>query len=50
MASESAFNKETLVATRIGEPQYVGPYEVTLIGIKPVIGVNWSAIEARAAA
>ena len=47
MASESAFNKETLVATRIGEPQHVGPYEVTLIGVKPVVGVNWSAIEAQ---
>uniref|UniRef100_S0DEW1 Putative cytochrome c-type biogenesis protein n=1 Tax=termite gut metagenome TaxID=433724 RepID=S0DEW1_9ZZZZ len=47
MASESAFNKETLVATRIGEPQHVGPYEVTLVGIKPIVGVNWSALEAR---
>jgi cytochrome c-type biogenesis protein CcmF len=34
-----------LVATRIGEPQHVGPYTVTLIGVRPVIGVNWSAIE-----
>ena len=45
MAAESAFNKETLVATRIGEPQHVGPYTVTLIGVRPVIGVNWSAVE-----
>jgi len=45
MASESAFNKETLVATRIGEPQHVGPYTVTLTGVRPVIGVNWSAVE-----
>jgi cytochrome c-type biogenesis protein CcmF len=45
MASESAFSKETLVATRIGEPQHVGPYRVTLLGVRPVIGVNWSAVE-----
>ena len=45
MASESAFSRETLVATRIGEAQRVGPYQVTLIGIRPVVGVNWSAIE-----
>jgi cytochrome c-type biogenesis protein CcmF len=45
MAAESAFNKETLVATRIGEPQQVGPYTVTLTGVRPVIGVNWSAVE-----
>jgi cytochrome c-type biogenesis protein CcmF len=45
MASESAFSKETLVATRIGEAQRVGPYAVTLVGIRPAIGVNWSAIE-----
>ena len=45
MASESAFSRETLVATRIGEAQQVGPYQVTLIGIRPVVGVNWSAIE-----
>jgi len=45
MASESAFNKETLVATHIGQPQHVGPYTVTLTGVRPVIGVNWSAVE-----
>ena len=45
MASESAFTQETLVATRIGQPQHVGPYRVTLIGVRPVIDVNWSAVE-----
>ena len=45
MASEGAFTKETLVATRIGQPQHVGPYRVTLIGVRPVIDVNWSAVE-----
>ena len=47
MASDSAFTQETLVAARIGEPQTVGPYTVTLAGIHPVIGPNWSALEAR---
>jgi cytochrome c-type biogenesis protein CcmF len=47
MASDSAFTKETLVAVRAGEPAHVGPYTVTLDGISPVIGENWSALEAR---
>ncbi len=50
MAFDSAFTKQTLVAARIGEPQRVGPYFVTLEGIKPVIGANWSALEARLSA
>ncbi|MEG8013849.1 heme lyase CcmF/NrfE family subunit [Sphingomonas sp. 22R3R2A-7] len=47
MASDSAFTQETLVAVRAGEPARVGPYQVTLDGIAPVIGDNWSALEAR---
>jgi len=47
MASDSAFTQETLVAVRAGEPARVGPYQVTLDGISPVIGDNWSALEAR---
>ncbi len=47
MASDSAFTRETLVAVRAGEPARVGPYTVTLDGISPVIGENWSALEAR---
>ncbi|VVT24999.1 heme lyase, CcmF subunit [Sphingomonas aurantiaca] len=47
MASDSAFTKETLVAVRAGEPARIGPYTVTLDGISPVIGENWSALEAR---
>ena len=45
MASDSAFTKETLVAASIGEPVAVGPWHVTLDGLSPVIGKNWSAIE-----
>jgi len=50
MASESAYTKQTLVAARVGEPQQVGPYTVTLTGISPVIGPNWSALEAHLSA
>ena len=49
MAASSAFTKETLVAAGVGEPARVGPYRVTLQGIRPVIGENWSALEARLA-
>ena len=47
MASETAFTQQTLVAASVGEPQRVGPYTVTLQGITPVIGPNWSALQAR---
>jgi cytochrome c-type biogenesis protein CcmF len=47
MASESAFTKETLVASRIGETHKVGPYALRLDGVEPIAGPNWTAIEAR---
>ena len=47
MAASSAFTKETLVAAGVGEPAWVGPYRVILRGIRPVIGDNWTALEAR---
>ncbi|MCH4893093.1 heme lyase NrfEFG subunit NrfE [Sphingomonas sp. SFZ2018-12] len=47
MASERAFTVERLVAVRPGETTRVGPYAVTLIGIAPAIGPNWSALEGR---
>ena len=50
MASDSAFTKTTLVAASVGVPYAVGPYQVTLDGIKPVVGDNWSALEARLSA
>jgi cytochrome c-type biogenesis protein CcmF len=46
MATESAFIKETLVAKRIGESASVGPYDIKFVGIEPIAGPNWSAIEA----
>ena len=45
MACDSAFTQERLVAARPGEPVRVGPFRVTLIGIGPVIGDNWSGLE-----
>lgn len=47
MASESAFIKATLVASKMGETHSVGPYEVTLKSIEPVAGPNWTALEAE---
>jgi cytochrome c-type biogenesis protein CcmF len=47
MASESAFNKETLAAVNIGESRSVGPYGITLKGVHPVAGPNWTALEAE---
>ena len=47
MASDSAFTRETLVAARVGELNRVGPFTVRLDGIAPVIGDNWSALQAR---
>jgi cytochrome c-type biogenesis protein CcmF len=47
MACDSAFTKETLVAARIGAPQRVGPFTVTLESVTPTVGDNWSALEGR---
>jgi cytochrome c-type biogenesis protein CcmF len=47
MAASNAFTVETLVAATPGVPVRVGPFAVTLDGIKPVIGDNWSGLEAR---
>jgi cytochrome c-type biogenesis protein CcmF len=47
MASESAFNKETLIAARIGQQTSVGPWTVRFEGVEPVAGPNWTAVAAR---
>ncbi len=47
MAAESAFTRETLVASRLGETHDVGPYRVKLESIEPIAGPNWTALEAR---
>ena len=50
MASESAFNQETLVAARVGEVHSVGPYTIRLDGVEPVAGPNYTAIAATVTA
>lgn len=50
MACDAAYTSETLVAARVGQPVRVGPFTVRLDGIRPVIGQNWSALEARLSA
>ncbi len=47
MASDSAFTVEKLVAAHIGEAVAVGPWHVTLAGVEPVAGQNWTALEAQ---
>ncbi|QKS01217.1 heme lyase CcmF/NrfE family subunit [Sphingomonas sp. CL5.1] len=49
MAASTAWTQERLVAARVGEPVRVGPYSVTFEGVNPLIGPNWSALEARLA-
>lgn len=47
MASDSAFMKERLVAIKVGEATSVGPFSVRLTSVEPVIGPNWTALEAQ---
>jgi len=46
MAADSAFKLERLAAVKIGESVEVGPFAVRLTDIQPVIGQNWSALQA----
>ena len=50
MASESGFSRETLAAVSAGESAEIGPYRVTLEGVEPIVGPNWTALEARLSA
>ncbi len=47
MASEAAFTEERLVAARPGETVAVGPFTIRLVGVEPVAGPNWTAVQAR---
>ena len=49
MAASTAFTTETLVAVGTGEPVRVAGFSVTLDGVRPVVGDNWTALEARLA-
>jgi len=44
-ASDTAFTRETLAAARPGEMLTVGPWSVRLVGVDPVAGPNWTAVE-----
>ena len=46
MASDSAFTKENLVAMAPGDTSDVGPFSVTLEGVRERPGPNYSALEA----
>ncbi|MBE5073397.1 heme lyase CcmF/NrfE family subunit [Erythrobacteraceae bacterium E2-1 Yellow Sea] len=46
MASESAFTSERLAAVNPGDTEHVAGWDVTLQGIEPVAGPNWTALEA----
>ena len=45
MACDSAFSIQRLVAARVGETVLVGPWRVSLAGVTPVAGPNWTALE-----
>jgi cytochrome c-type biogenesis protein CcmF len=46
MAADSAFTQETLVAARPGQVVQVGPFAVRFLGVEPIPGPNWTAIQA----
>ena len=50
VASDSAWSTEKLAAVKPGDTLNVGPYAITLKGIEPVAGQNWTAIQAELAA
>jgi cytochrome c-type biogenesis protein CcmF len=47
MAADSAFTLERLAAVQVGDNVTVGPFRVTLAEVRPTIGPNWSALEAK---
>jgi cytochrome c-type biogenesis protein CcmF len=47
MAADSAFMKERLVALPIGGQTDVGPFKVKLAEIEPIVGPNWTALQAK---
>ncbi len=46
MSADTAFQKERLVAARVGETVQDGPWTVTLKSVEPVAGPNWTALRA----
>ena len=50
MSSDALFFRERLAAVAVGDTVKVGDFEVTLADVKPVVGPNWTALEARLSA
>ncbi len=46
MASESGYSRERLVAMAVGDETELAGWRIRMHGIKPVLGPNWTAIEA----
>ena len=47
MGADSAFKTERLTAIAVGQNTTVGPFRIELAEVRPAIGPNWSAVEAR---
>ena len=47
MAADTAFMKERLVALEEGGQTQVGPFQLRLKAVTPIIGPNWTALEAQ---
>ncbi|GAA0281246.1 heme lyase CcmF/NrfE family subunit [Alteraurantiacibacter aestuarii] len=47
MASDTAFQKERLVAVAVGDSVEDGPWQAQLASVTPVSGPNWTAMEAQ---
>ncbi len=46
MASDSAFTKENMVSMQAGETQAIGPFSVTLLGVRERPGPNFQSLDA----
>ena len=47
MAADSAYQQERLVAASPGDELAIGPWSARMIGVHPVAGPNWTAMEAN---
>ncbi|RYY24179.1 MAG: heme lyase CcmF/NrfE family subunit [Sphingomonadales bacterium] len=47
MSADAAFKTERLHAMQVGQSTTVGPFRIELLDVRPAIGPNWSAVEAR---
>jgi len=47
MAADTLFKQERLAAVAVCDNLTVGPFKVTLADVRPTVGPNWSAMEAR---